>query len=162
MWWGDWFFHLQTLTNCFSNLSHISRLIGFVKIISKNILRLVFLWFSNSLCYNTRNKSLPQVTTVTHSPEEGLCSGMALATDWHSMAWASTLPGVWWPVLSTSPPHSSTRDRWGTEWVEKSRVEYLLVQVDQRAACLASLSLLVIIHVTWFIIENFVVDFYAR
>jgi len=35
-------------------------------------------------------------------------------------------------------------------------------EVDQREACLASLSLLVIFHTTWFIIENFLVDFYAR
>jgi len=35
-------------------------------------------------------------------------------------------------------------------------------EVDQRSACLASLSLLVIIHVSWFIVENFLVDFYAR
>jgi len=35
-------------------------------------------------------------------------------------------------------------------------------EVDQRGACLAALSLLVIFHCTWFVIENFVVDFYAR
>jgi len=35
-------------------------------------------------------------------------------------------------------------------------------EVDQREACLAALSLLVIFHCTWFVIENFVVDFYAR
>jgi len=35
-------------------------------------------------------------------------------------------------------------------------------EVDQTGACLAALSLLVIFHCTWFIIENFVVDFYAR
>ena len=34
--------------------------------------------------------------------------------------------------------------------------------VDQRQACLASLSLLVIIHCTWFILENFVFDKYVR
>ena len=34
--------------------------------------------------------------------------------------------------------------------------------VDQRAACLTSLSLLVIIHCTWFILENFVFDRYVR
>jgi len=34
--------------------------------------------------------------------------------------------------------------------------------VDQRAACLAFLSLLVICHTTWFIVENFLVDKYAR
>ena len=34
--------------------------------------------------------------------------------------------------------------------------------VDQRAACLASLSLLVIIHCTWFALENFVFDRYVR
>jgi len=35
-------------------------------------------------------------------------------------------------------------------------------QVDQREAALAALSLLVIFHCTWFVVENFVVDFYAR
>jgi len=35
-------------------------------------------------------------------------------------------------------------------------------EVDQREACLAALSLLVIFHCTWFVVENFVVDFYAR
>jgi len=35
-------------------------------------------------------------------------------------------------------------------------------EVDQKSACLTSLSLLVIIHVSWFVIENFFVDFYAR
>merc|ERR1712154_510839 len=34
--------------------------------------------------------------------------------------------------------------------------------VDQKEAAVAALSLLVIFHTTWFIIENFVVDFYAR
>ena len=37
-----------------------------------------------------------------------------------------------------------------------------VVGVDQRAACLVSLSLLVICHTSWFIIENFLVDKYAR
>ena len=35
-------------------------------------------------------------------------------------------------------------------------------EVDQREACLASLSLLVIIHCTWFVLENFVFDKYVR
>jgi len=35
-------------------------------------------------------------------------------------------------------------------------------EVDMETACLSSLSLLVVFHCTWFIIENFVVDFYAR
>jgi len=35
-------------------------------------------------------------------------------------------------------------------------------QVDPREAALAALSLLVIIHCTWFVIENWLVDFYAR
>jgi len=35
-------------------------------------------------------------------------------------------------------------------------------QVDQREACLASLSLLVIIHCTWFVLENFFFDRYVR
>jgi len=35
-------------------------------------------------------------------------------------------------------------------------------EVDQREAALAALSLLVIFHCTWFVIENFLVDFYAR
>ena len=34
--------------------------------------------------------------------------------------------------------------------------------VDQREACLASLSLLVIFHCTWFVLENFVFDRYVR
>lgn len=34
--------------------------------------------------------------------------------------------------------------------------------VDQRGACLASLSLLVIFHTTWFVLENFVFDKYTR
>lgn len=34
--------------------------------------------------------------------------------------------------------------------------------VDQKEAAVAALSLLVIFHCTWFVIENFVVDFYAR
>jgi len=35
-------------------------------------------------------------------------------------------------------------------------------QVDQREAALAALSLLVIFHCTWFVVENWLVDFYAR
>jgi len=35
-------------------------------------------------------------------------------------------------------------------------------EVDQKTACLVSLSLLVVFHVSWFILENFVFDFYAR
>jgi len=35
-------------------------------------------------------------------------------------------------------------------------------EVDQREASLAALSLLVIFHCTWFVIENCLVDFYAR
>ena len=34
--------------------------------------------------------------------------------------------------------------------------------LDQTNCCIASLSLLVIFHVTWFILENFVFDKYAR
>jgi len=34
--------------------------------------------------------------------------------------------------------------------------------VDQREAALASLSLLVIIHCTWFVLENFLLDYYVR
>ena len=38
----------------------------------------------------------------------------------------------------------------------------LFLQVDQREAALASLSLLVIIHCTWFVLENFLLDYYVR
>ena len=34
--------------------------------------------------------------------------------------------------------------------------------LDQTNCCLAALSLLVIFHVTWFVLENFVFDKYAR
>lgn len=41
-------------------------------------------------------------------------------------------------------------------------VNVLFLQVDQREAALASLSLLVIIHCTWFVLENFLLDYYVR
>merc|ERR1712045_86689 len=34
--------------------------------------------------------------------------------------------------------------------------------VDQREAALSSLSLLVIIHCTWFVLENFLLDYHVR
>ena len=45
-------------------------------------------------------------------------------------------------------------------WLNSANV--LFLQVDQREAALASLSLLVIIHCTWFVLENFLLDYYVR